>query len=144
MRWSTKWKGDYSDDWHKTAGYGKTCATISVYPSRAPASLIADLKSLCYIYMNQNKVLREGKRLTSKFATGWSWGMWWYQLSLLNCFWMSSNDMVADPLLLAFCWDGCSLHPVMNITYKSKSSDQIIMKNIIPQSIGNKALGLNE
>lgn len=51
MRWSTKWKGDYSDDWHKTAGYGKTCATISVYPSRAPASLIADLKSLCYIYI---------------------------------------------------------------------------------------------
>lgn len=36
---------------------------------------------------------------------------------LPNSFWMSLNDMFAEPLLLAFCWDGCSLHPVIYITY---------------------------
>ena len=30
-----------------------------------------------------------------------------------NCFCISPNDMVAEPLLLAFCCDGCSLQPVM-------------------------------
>ena len=33
-----------------------------------------------------------------------------------NSFCMSLNDMVAEPLLLAFCCDGCSLQPVMYIT----------------------------
>lgn len=35
-----------------------------------------------------------------------------------NCFCMSLKDTVADPLLLAFCWAGCSFHPVMYITYR--------------------------
>lgn len=43
----------------------------------------------------------------------------WAQLLLLNCSWMSLNDTVAEPLLLAFCWEGCSFQPVMYMTWKA-------------------------
>ena len=42
------------------------------------------------------------------------------QFPFPNFFWISLKDTVADPLLLAFCWEECSLHPVMKITYNQE------------------------
>ena len=73
-------------------------------PRSCPSNLLPLVAQQLQMYVGRNNY--------------WCW--------LPNWLWMSWKDTVADPLRLAFCWDGCSFHPVINITCIVLSTMRII------------------